>query len=59
MVGPEEARAHMSTVWFEDFLIANTDIVERAVGAYRQKPSVAGTDPMMEIENRASRGLWG
>ena len=58
MVGPEEARAHMSTVWFEDFLIANTDIVERVVDAYRQQPGAAGMDLMMEIEKRASREVW-
>lgn len=58
VVAPEEARAHMSTIGFEDFLIANTDIVERVVDACRQKPGVAGMDVMMEIEKRASRGLW-
>src|ERR1700751_3122847 len=38
MIGPEVARAQLSGVLFDNFLIANTDIVERVVHALRQKP---------------------
>jgi hypothetical protein len=53
-VGPEEARAQLSNVWFDDFLIANTDLVQRVVGAYRQNNGV-GMDLFTEIEQRASK----
>lgn len=42
----------------DDFLIANTDLVQRVLEAHRQKPGAAGLDLMMEIEQRAGKRTW-
>jgi hypothetical protein len=54
VVGPEQARAELSAVLFEDFLIANTDLVQRVVDAYRNADHV-GMDTLPEIEERANQ----
>jgi hypothetical protein len=58
MVAPEEARAHLISALFEDFLIANMDLVQRVLEAHRQEPGAAGLDLIMEIEQRASKRGW-
>jgi hypothetical protein len=54
IVGPEEARAKLSHIWFDDFLIANTDLVQRVLDTHRQAGHI-GMDLLPEIEERASR----
>jgi hypothetical protein len=43
---------------FADFLVANMDIVERVVQAFREGPGAPGKELLREIEERASRGIW-
>jgi hypothetical protein len=44
MVRPEEVRAHSSSIAFENFLIANTDIIERLLREYREGRGGAGME---------------
>jgi len=43
---------------FADFLVANMDIVERVVQAFREGPGAPGKELLREIEERASRRIW-
>jgi hypothetical protein len=50
-----QSASQLTATFFADFLIANTDLVQQVVEAYRQGQHV-GKDVMMEVERRAQAG---
>jgi len=56
LADPEEPNLRLAAILFDDFLIANTDLIQQVVAAFRKSEGV-GIGLLMEVEQRAQRRI--